>query len=173
MAKKIKNKLKGTETRADIIDKIGGAGGGARRTPKPKAKAKKDTSPSIDEYLSTRPKLAKRAAEGRKDLAKSASKLRALGQDRLKMDTWMKDRMAKKAKKKSPEISRSEKETGVSHAEAERLFGDRLKKSPKNKDFIKRVDKASRERMKKMMKSPDYGKKFTFSKKLKKTMGLE
>ena len=29
MSTKIKNKLKGTETRADIIDKIGGAGGGA------------------------------------------------------------------------------------------------------------------------------------------------
>ena len=47
MATKIKNKLKGTETRADIWDKIGGAGGGARRTSK-KAKAKKDTSPVRD-----------------------------------------------------------------------------------------------------------------------------
>jgi hypothetical protein len=112
MAKKIKNKLKGTETRADIWDKIGGAGGGARRT-------------------------------------------------------------LKKAKKKSPEISRSEKETGVSHAEAEKLYGDWLKMSPKNKDFIKRVDQSSRKNMKKMMKSPDYGKKYTFSKKLKKMVGLK
>ena len=157
-----------------MLEKLGGSGGGARRTPKPKAKAKKDTSPSIDEYLSTRPKLAKRAAEGRKDLAKSASKTRALGQDRLKMDTWMKDRMAKKAKKKSPEISRSEKETGVSHAEAERLFGDWLKKGGKpRKNMLEQVDKASRENMKKMMKSPDYGKKYTFSKKLKKMVGLK
>ena len=75
--------------------------------------------------------------------------------------------------KKSSGISRSEKVTGVSKAEGERLYGDWLKMSPKNKDFIKRVDKASRDRMKKMMKSPDYGKKFIFSKKLKKTMGLE
>ena len=113
MAKKIKNKLKGTETRADIWDKIGGAGGGARRT------------------------------------------------------------LKKAKKKKSPEISRSEKETGVSNAEAERLFGDWLKMSPKNKDFIKRVDQSRLKNMKKMMKSPDYGKKYTFSKKLKKMVGLE
>jgi len=45
--------------------------------------------------------------------------------------------------------------------------------SPKNKDFIKRVDQSSRKNMKKMMKSPDYGKKYTFSKKLKKMVGLK
>ena len=106
MATKIKNKLKGTETRADIWDKIGGAGGGARRTSK-KAKAKKDTSPVRD-------------------------------------------------------------------AEAERLYGDWLKKGGKpRKNMMEQVDKASRKNMKKMMKSPDYGKKFTFSKKLKKMVGLE
>ncbi len=83
-------------------------------------------------------------------------------------------RTSKKAKKKSPEISRSEKETGVSHAEAERLFGDWLKKGGKpRKNMLEQVDKASRKNMKKMMKSPDYGKKFTFSKKLKKMVGLE
>ena len=114
MATKIKNKLKGTETRADIWDKIGGAGGGARRTSK---KAKK---------------------------------------------------------KKSPEISRSEKETGVSKAEAEGLYGDWLKKGGKpRKNVLEQVDKASRENMKKMMSHPDYGVKYTFSKKLKKMVGLE
>ena len=66
------------------------------------------------------------------------------------------------------------KETGVSHAEAERLFGDWLKKGGKpRKNMLEQVDKASRKNMKKMMKSPDYGKKFTFSKKLKKMVGLE
>ena len=39
--------------------------------------------------------------------------------------------------------------------------------------MLEQVDKASRENMKKIMKSPDYGKKFTFSKKLKKMVGLE
>ena len=41
MATKIKNKLKGTETRADIIDKIGGAGGGAKKTSGPLGKFRK------------------------------------------------------------------------------------------------------------------------------------
>tara|TARA_R110000822_G_scaffold12941_14_gene46554 strand:- start:1886 stop:2248 length:363 start_codon:yes stop_codon:yes gene_type:complete len=49
--KKIKNKLKATETHADIYDKIGGAGGGSksksRKLKKLKVK-KKDDSPSSD-----------------------------------------------------------------------------------------------------------------------------
>ena len=87
-----KHKLKGTETRADIIDKIGGAGGGARRTLK---KAKTNVSKT-----------------GKADSTAS----------------------------------------GARDAEAERLYGDWLKMSPKNRDFIKRVDKASRKNMKKMMR---------------------
>jgi len=109
MATKIKNKLKGTETRADIIDKIGGAGGGARRTPKPKAKAKKDTSPSIDEYLSTRPKLAKRMAEGRKDLVKSASKLQEQGRKKLAERKSRKEKNLEKMIEKYGEKSMKER----------------------------------------------------------------
>ena len=48
MASKIKNKLKGTETRSDIVNKIGGAGGGSKVKRKYKYDKKKDTSPRSD-----------------------------------------------------------------------------------------------------------------------------
>ena len=83
-------------------------------------------------------------------------------------------RTSKKAKTNVSKTGKADSTaSGARDAEAERLYGDWLKMSPKNRDFIKRVDKASRKNMKKMMKSPDYGKKFTFSKKLKKMVGLE
>ena len=51
MAKMInKHKLKGTETRADILDKIGGSGGAAKSTSK-KAKTKKEMSPKMKKKL--------------------------------------------------------------------------------------------------------------------------
>ena len=83
-------------------------------------------------------------------------------------------RVSRKAKTNVSKTGKADSTaSGARDAEAEGLYGDWLKMSPKNKNFIKRVDKASRKNMKKMMKSPDYGKKFTFSKKLKKMVGLE
>ena len=50
MASKIGNKykLKGTETRSDIVDKIGGSGGGSKYKLKKKKSKAEDTSPSSD-----------------------------------------------------------------------------------------------------------------------------
>ncbi len=91
-----------------MLEKLGGSGGGVRRTSK-KAKAKKDTSPSLDEYLSTRPKLAKRAAEGRKDLAKSASKLRVQGRKKLAERKSRKEKNLEKMIEKYGEKSMKER----------------------------------------------------------------
>ena len=84
-------------------------------------------------------------------------------------------RVSKKAKTNVSKTGKADSTaSGARDAEAERLYGDWLKKGGKpRKDMMKGVDKASRKNMKKMMKSPDYGKKYTFSKRLKKMVGLE
>ena len=82
-------------------------------------------------------------------------------------------RTSKKAKTNVSKTGKADS-TASGMADAEKLYGDWLKKGGKpRKNMLEQVDKASRKNMKKMMKSPDYGKKFTFSKKLKKMVGLE